>query len=191
MIRINLLPLEMRPKQSLQVKLPWIKFAIIGGVIFGITTVGLYIDYCLSKQKLKKLKREWVVLEPRSTVLNKLKSAVEGELKPEATFIQQALLQPYSETRVFSKINETLPPSVWLTEIESDHVENPRLILKGCCSPISRVSCIEQIEGFSQKISAEIPSATLKLTTSLKEIKNIQVTEFVAAFLFPAQKEVK
>lgn len=191
MIKINLLPVGMRPKSALQLKLPWLKVAMIGGVIFGLITVGLYIDYCLSRQKLKKLKREWVVLEPRSTVLNKLKSAVEGDLRPEATFIQQMLLQPYSETRIFSKISENLPGSVWLNEIESDHLENPRLIIKGSCSPTSNISCIEQIEGFSQKINAEIPAATLKLTTSLKEIKGLQVTEFVAAFLFPTTKGTK
>ena len=183
MIAINLLPDEFRAVERKTLKLPFLKYAVIGGVIFSLITAGLYVDFLAASIKLGRIQKEWEKIQPQFQVLNQLRGEVEGTLKQEKDFMQTFVTSQRSLTRLIMWVSELLPETAWLVEIQMERAgEGDHFLVKGLSLPTKEKSSIEQIEIFLQRMKEKLPDAKLSLTTTRQTLEGVELTQFVANF---------
>lgn len=181
MITINLLPEEFRAAEKKSSKYPVIPIAIGAGVLFILLTIFFYFDYISANISLNKLNKESVTILPQSQRLKQLDTEVQEILKPENVFLNRFVTADRPATPMLSWVSEFLPPAAWLTELKlTREGEGGKIFIKGMSIPTKEKSSIEQIEAYVHQLKAKMPDANLSLTTSRQNIKNVEVTEFVA-----------
>ena len=184
MIRINLLPQELRIKKKAPSRpIPYKTLAIGIGAIFFILTIFFYADYWKQKIQLQQLEKAWKTAGPQLTELKALEAKIEGELKNEKVFLDTRLLAELPMTWVMSWINEFLPDRAWLTELNLDREGTYQvLILQGVALPSRERTSIEQIESFLYQFQQKLPHSRLALTTSKQTKDGQELMTFSARF---------
>lgn len=183
MISINLLPEEFRVQEKTTTKIPVFKIAIAVGGLFSVLTLFFYIDFWSKHIQLSKLNKEWRTVEPQSQQLKKLEQDVENNLKPENIFLKRFATSVQPLTSILGWLNEYLPAATWLTQVQMDRDgDGGKLVVKGLTLPTKEKSSIETIEIYLNALKAKMPEANLSLTTSRQQIKDTEVTQFVATF---------
>ncbi|MBI3317160.1 MAG: hypothetical protein HYZ85_04060 [Candidatus Omnitrophica bacterium] len=185
MIAVNLLPEEFRVKLKTELKLPYLQYAILGGVLLFFITLGLFVDYFIAAAQWGKLSKDWDRVQPQFQELNQLQAQVEGILKQEKEFMEKFVITKRYTTSLLSWVSEFLPDSSWLTEVRVDRLEGGgSMLIKGLVLPprAKSSSSIEQVEAYIQKVKEKIPDARLNLTTTRQTTDKIELTQFVANF---------
>ncbi len=184
MIKINLLPHELRKAKTSATRVPYIPFAILGGVLFLLLTLFFYGDYLRARSSYQEVHKEWLRLNPLMGQLKALEKKIEIEMKGEKEFLENNVFNTESMTRMLSWVNEYLPSKGWLTELSAERVgAGFHLTLKGVVLPSRTQTGIEQIEEFLQKLKRQLPpKATLMLTTSKQTSSKVEGTSFSADF---------
>ncbi|MFA7255579.1 MAG: hypothetical protein WC133_05735 [Candidatus Omnitrophota bacterium] len=182
MIRINLLPQELRKRKKTVVRIPYLPFAILGGVLFLLLTFFFYGDYLRARITYNHVRKEWAKLNPSMAQLKALETKIEVEMKGEKDFLEKNVLNTDSMTRILSWASEFLPPKGWLTELKAEREgEGCRLTLKGVVLASRTQTGIEQIEEYFQKLKAKLPPQTaIALTTAKEGKEKTEGTAFVA-----------
>ncbi|MEI7751400.1 MAG: hypothetical protein WCJ71_04830 [Candidatus Omnitrophota bacterium] len=172
MIKINLLPLELRKGKTRASSIPYIPLAILAGVLFLLLTFFFYGDYLRARSTYKKVQLEWSRLNPSMAQLKALETKVDVEMKGEYDFLQKNVLNTEPITRILSWVSEFLPPQGWLTELKAEREgEGCRLTLKGVVLASRTQTGIEQIEEYFQKLKSKLPPQTSVALTTAKEVK--------------------
>lgn len=185
MITVNLLPEEFRVKPKTEIKLPYLQYVILGGVLFFFITLGLFVDFVIVSSKWRSLSKDWDRLQPQFQILNQLRSEVEGSLKEEKEFMEKFVITQRPFTHFLVWVSEFLPDHSWLTEIQINRLEEGgTMLVKGLVLPLKskNSSSIELIEGYIQKLKLKIPESNLALTTTRQTSEKIELTQFVANF---------
>ncbi len=190
MIKINLLPQELRKRKKTTTRLPYIPFAILAGVLFLLLTLFFYGDYLRARSAYKTVQKEWARLNPLMSQLKAMENKIEIEMRGERDFLEKNVFNSESVTQVLSWASEFLPQKGWLTELKSEREEEGcRLTLKGVVLPSRSQTGIEQIEEYMQKLKAKLPpQATLALTTSKETKEKSEGTAFVAEWEWGLKK---
>ncbi len=182
MIKINLLPRELPQGTKTSSRFPYIPLAILAGTLFLLLTFFFYGDYLKGRAAYKRVQKEWMPLSPRMGQLKTLEKKIEIEMRGENDFLRKNVLNTESVTRILSWASEFLPPKGWLTELKAERDgEGCRLTLRGVVLPSRTQTGIEQIEEFLQKLKTKLPSETVFMLTTSKEIKEkVDGTAFTA-----------
>jgi signal recognition particle subunit SEC65 len=182
MIKINLLPQELRKGKKAPSRFPYIPLAILGGTLFLLLTFFFYCDFLKGRSAYRIVQKEWAVLSPLMGQLKALENKIEIEMRGENDFLQKNVLNTDSMTRILSWVNEYLPSKGWLTELKAEREgEGCRLMLRGVVLPSRTQTGIEQIEEFLQKLKTKLPSQTAVVLTTSKEVKEkVSGTAFTA-----------
>ena len=172
MIKVNLLPQELRKKKKSATRIPYTFLAILAGVLFLLLTVFFYGDFLKTRSAYKSVKADWTRLNPLMAQLKALETRSEVEMKGEKDFLEKNVLNTESMTRILFWVSEFLPPKGWLTELKAEREgEGCRLTLKGVVLASRTQTGIEQLEEYFQKLKVKLsPQTTVALTTS-KEVK--------------------
>ncbi len=189
MIKINLLPTELRMRKKIRLNIPYIPLIVLGVVLFLAITVILYIDFLATKSQYQKVQAEWQRLSPQMGQLRTLQSKVEVELKGEKDFLEKYMLSEAPMTQVLSWVSEFLPERGWLTEVKIQNEGDARqLVLQGIALPVRTKTSIEQIEEYLQKLKSKLPESRLNLTTARQVSDEVEGTSFVATFDWGGKK---
>ena len=182
MIKINLLPQELRKRKSSSTRIPYMPLFILAGVLFLLLTFFFYGDYLRARSAYTSVKKEWESLNPSMAQLKALETKIEVEMKGERDFLEKNILNTESMTRILFCVSEYLPPKGWLTGLKAERDgEGCRLTLKGVVLPSRSQTGIEQIEEYIQKLKPKLsPHATVALTTSKEVKEKTEGTAFVA-----------
>lgn len=182
MIRINLLPQELRKETVNAIRVPYIPLAILAGTLFLLMTFFFYGDYLRVRAAYKKAQREWMGLSPSMEQLKALENQIEVEMRSEKEFLEKNVLNAESMTQLLFWVNEFLPPKGWLTELKAVRENGGcRLTLKGVVLASGTQTSIEQIEEYFRKLKAKLPSKTSVALTTSREVKEkTEGTAFVA-----------
>lgn len=187
MLTINLLPEELRVKKKTTVNLPYMKFVILGGVIFFFVTVSFYFDYLSSAREFQEVERTWKTLQPQSQKLKALETEVETTIKPERNFLNRYVVTGKPMTGFLISLSQLLPDPAWLTEVRMEQKEgNQLLFVKGIVLPSKTSSGIEAVETYVHELQQKVPEAKLSLTTTRQKIGQLEVTQFIANFEWKA-----
>jgi hypothetical protein len=182
MIKINLLPQELRRGKASTVRVPYGPLAILAGVLFLLMTFFFYGDYLRARSAYKSVQKEWTRLNPSLSQLKILETKIEVEMKGEKDFLEKNVLNTESMSQILSWVSEFLPPKGWLTglKLERDG-EGCRLTLKGVVLASRTQTGIEQIEEYFLKLRKKLPpQASVTLTTSREVKEKTEGTAFVA-----------
>ena len=182
MIKVNLLPQELRKGKTTAPRIPYIPLALLAGVLFLLMTFFFYGDYLRARAAYKNVQKEWTRLSPLMAQLKALETRIEVEMKGEKDFLEKNVLNTESMTRILLWVSEFLPPKGWLTELKIDREgEGCRLTLKGVVLASRTQTGIEQIEEYFQKLRTKLPSqASVALTTSKEVKEKTEGTAFIA-----------
>ena len=182
MIKINLLPQELRKKKTNAMRIPYGPLVILAGVLFLLMTFFFYGDYLRARSTYKSVQKEWTRLNPSMAQLKTLETQVEVEMKGEKDFLEKNVLNSESMTRILFWVSEFLPPKGWLTELKAEREgEGCRLTLKGVVLASRTQTGIEQIEEYFQKLRTKLPPQTSVALTTSKEVKEKTAgTAFIA-----------
>lgn len=188
MIRINLLPQEFRPKETVSYTGRYFKTAILAGVALTLLTLVFYVDFILSFGKLRRIEGDWKTSQPEYQKLTQLQKEVEGPLKQERQFMEQFVTTSRPLTSFLMWGSELLPDSAWLVELKlSRSKESGNFLIKGLSLPSKEKTSIEHIESFLQALKAKMPDTRLALTTTRQEIDKVELTQFTAHFGWGAE----
>ena len=190
MIKINLLPQELRKKKRTATHIPYIPLAILAAVLFSLLTLFFYGDYLMTRSAHKKVQKEWARLNPLMSQLKTMETRIEIEMRGEKDFLEKNVLNTESMTQMLFWASEFLPSKGWLTELKSEREgEGCRLILMGVVLPSRAKTGIEQIEEYMQKLKAKLPpQATLALMTSKETKGKTEGTVFAANWEWGVKK---
>lgn len=170
-MRINLLPLEFRPKQQVT----FLNLLILlGGVCLFIASVGFgiyeYLNYQESIQKLASIEQQIVFLQPQMEEVRKLEQTQSELIKLQGEFEKiRGLYQPQLE--IFNSLAVIMPGNIWLEEIIVDSTGKVTVSGQSLDIPL--------IGNFLNKIN----SGEFYQSTSLKEIK-LADNDDVASYQF-------
>ena len=158
-MRINLLPLEFRPKQQVAFLNIMI---LLGGIFIFVASVGFgvyeYFNYQESIQKLALIEQQIAFLQPQMDEVRKLEQT-QGELIKFQGEIHKikGFYQPQLE--IFNSLAIVMPGSIWLEELIIDH--------SGKVTVSGRSINIPLIGDFLNKINL----SEFYQSTSLREIR--------------------
>jgi len=172
MIKINLLPLDLRKSKKSATRVPYILLAILMGVLFLLMTCFFYADYLSARTAYKRVRQDWIRLNPLMGQLKALENKIEIETRGEKNFLEQNVLNTNFVTQILSWASEFLPVKGWLTQLKFERAgERCFLTLQGVVLPSRPQTSIEQIEAYLQKLKIKLsPRTDLSLTTS-KDVK--------------------
>ena len=182
MIKINLLPQELRKRKARVTPIPYIPLVVLGGVLFLLMTFFFYGDYLRARSAYKSVRKEWARLNPSMVQLKALENKIDVEMKGEKIFLEKNVLNTDSMTQILFWVSEFLPPKGWLTELKAEREgEGCQLTLKGVVLASRTQTGIEQIEEYFQKLKKKLPPQTSVALTTAKEVKaEMTGTAFVA-----------
>ncbi len=158
-MRINLLPLESRPKQQVT----FLNLLILlGGVTLFIASVCFgvyeYFNYQESVRNLASIEQQIAFLQPQMEEVHKLEQTQTELFKLRGEFEKiRGFYQPQLE--IFNSLATVMPGDIWLEELIVDH--------KGKVTVSGQSLEIPLIGNFLNKIN----SGEFYQSTSLKEIK--------------------
>ena len=184
MIKINLLPQELRKSKKSPTRIPYIPLALLGAVLFLLMTCFFYVDYLKARSAYGRVHQDWVRLNPLMGQLKALENKIEIEMRGEKDFLEKNVLNTDSATQILSWTSEFLPDHGWLTEFKYERSgEGCLLTLQGVVLPSRAKTSIEQIEEYLQKLKTRFPlQTTLALTTSKEVKEKVEGTAFTANF---------
>lgn len=183
MLAINLLPEELRIQKKSSVQLPYLKYAIIGGVVFMLVTVSFYFDYLSAVREFNEVEKTWKTIQPQSQQLKALETEVETVIKPERNFLSRHVVTGRPMTGFMISLSELLPDTSWLTEVKMEQKDgNQSLFVKGVVLPSKNSTGIEAVEKYVHELQLKVPEAKLSLTTTRQKIADLEVTQFIANF---------
>lgn len=183
MIKINLLPPQLRKQKTQTPRLPYIPVALLGAGLFFILTFFFYADFIRARSSYERLRQDWLRIGPTLSQLKAMENKVEIEMRGEKEFLEKYVLNTNSMTHLLESTSKFLPQRGWLTEFKAERDgEGCRLILQGVVLASPSMTGIEQIEEYLNKLKADLsPKTTLTLTTS-KDSKKDEGTVFTANF---------
>ena len=185
MIRINLLPPELRKTKTLYLSfVQKRKILVVAGSCFVGLTLILYLQYLLSLRALKGLQDHWVSLQKDIQRVTLFQSQLETGRRKEKEFLERHVTSPLPVTAILNAINQFLPDSIWLIEIKvSRQPQENSFLVKGFSLPLARKSSIQDIEKYLRDVKGIFPPKTeLVLTTSRQTKENRELTLFTAVF---------
>ncbi len=190
MITVNLLPEEFRIKKK-KVSGPkpsYFKLAVGGGILFAILSLYFFGDFLFASARLKKLEGQWLTVKPQAAELTALQAEVDTTLKPEKDFLAGFVTTGNPLTYMMQWCSEFLPPSGWVSQLRLERKgEGGEILVKGYCLGNKEKSSIEQIEMFLHQMKEKMPDAKLSLTTSRQKFEGVELTQFIATFVWEKQ----
>ena len=184
MIKINLLPEDLRKSKKSSPRVPYIPLAILAGVLFLLMTCFFYVDYLKARSSYNRVHQDWIRLNPMMGQLKALEKKIEIEMRGEKEFLEKNVLNTDPSTHLLFWISDFLPPKAWLTQLDFERVEQGCLLtLQGVVLPSRSQTSIEQIEQYMQKLKAKLPPQAVLALTTAKEVKaKVEGTAFTAKF---------
>jgi hypothetical protein len=182
MIKINLLPQELRKGKATASRIPYIPLIILAGVLFLLMTFFFYGDYLRVRSAYKRVRKEWAMLSPSLMQLKALETKIEVDMKGEKDFLEKNVLNTESMTRILSWVSEFLPTKGWLTQLRAEREgEGCRLTLEGVVLASRTQTGIEQIEEYFRKLKMKLPPQTSIAVVTSRGVKDMPgATAFVA-----------
>jgi len=183
MIKINLLPIQLRKPKTKVTMMPYMAIVVLAAVLLLLLTLFFFVDYLKVKKSYELVYREWQQVSPQMARLKTMENRVEVEMRGEKEFLEKNVLNTESMTRILMWISEYLPPHGWLTEIKIiREKEGTRLTVQGVVMSSSARTGVEEIEEFLYQLKQKLPQPELTLMTSKQAGKDGAVagTSFIA-----------
>ena len=153
MIKINLLPAELRPKKK--TTLPVKPMSLIGvGIVVILILIHVLVGMKINqeKERLSLLKKEYEAIRPEYERVLKLKADKEM-LEAKVALMEKLLIQRLLWAKKLNQFSDLMPPSVWLSSVSVvTRAETPTLVIRGKTYSDKGEKMVEQVGDFMRRI---------------------------------------
>ena len=199
MILINLLPSELRVKETKKLNLPYRQIGLVIFMIFLVTALYNLFLFVRVRGEYRKLDREWQAMAERSNEAEALEKDLGAAILSEVDFYDSFVDPTLESARVLNVVSDLLPRSAWLSELKLHRQKKElELILTGSSRSGLRGSRLIEIQNFVNELKNKIEpflgpltqtdpnvkkQIKVALTTSSKKGEaGRETTEFTASF---------
>ena len=118
MILINLLPSELRVKETKKLNLPYRQIGLVIFMIFLVTALYNLFLFVRVRGEYRKLDREWQAMAERSNEAEALEKDLGAAILSEVDFYDSFVDPTLEAARVLNGVSDLLPRSAWLSELK-------------------------------------------------------------------------
>lgn len=201
MIKINLLPVELRPVKKARPHKASVsgvpslvsnKQMVLGGgiavlLVFLAVTTLFYFDYLGLKGRLVKIDQDFAAIQPGVQEVRSLEQEVSSVLLTERDFLNAHILNKAALTSILQTISEALPEGVWLTALSINNSGKKRSFqIQGVVSGVKEKTNIQQIEEYLHQVHLIIPGSHFVYSTGKQLADKVSATAFTANFEWQA-----
>jgi len=164
MIRINLLPVELRQVEIKASFFPWRRLFIGVGTVLLLIHAYQVLAFFFGRGTLRHLHAQVVRLKPSVQESDQLSQTVQNDLIPHRNFLGQYVTPDIFLSRVMNELSDLLPQSMWFSRIRLAREANAvRLEISGYTRITSKEIALAQIQDYVNAAR-----------TKLEELQNIQ-----------------
>lgn len=158
MIKINLLPVELRHKEKSI--LPLRTMALIGGGILAVL-ISFYILFGIrinrKEARLSELKKEYESIRPEYEKVKKLKADKE-RLEAKVALMEKLLIQRLLWAKKLNQFSDIMPPRVWISSFSVRGGEQTQaIVIRGKTYSDKGEKMVEQVGDFMRRIKGHGP----------------------------------
>ncbi len=196
MIKINLLPAEMRPVKKSATSHAFMAGSQtrliaggVGAVCFLLFLCTAYFDfaYYADSKKFKRVSDELAAIQPGTQALRDLEQELNGVLVPQRDFLKTYILNKTPITSVLQGVSEALPDGVWLQSFSISNSGKQRSFqIQGAAIQFKGKTSIEQIEAYLQALTKVVPGAVFNYSTSKQVVNKQAATAFNVTYQWQA-----
>lgn len=203
MIKINLLPAELRPVKKKKIvkraasakpagefnaqQLPLKAASIAIAGIFAAVTLFFYVDYLRLNKKQAKVAQAFAEIQPRVQEVRLLEQELTTLLHPEKDFLNAHVLNKAAITSILQEMSVSLPEGLWLTSLTINNSGKQRSFqVQGLALNSQDKTNIQQIEEYLHQIKRVLPNAHFTYSTGKQLAEKVAATAFTANFEWQA-----
>ena len=181
MILINLLPQELRIKETKKINIPYRPIALVIFLIFLFLSIYNLFLFIRIREQHRNFSKQWKVLEPRSNEANLLERELGATIVTEVDFYDGLVDPPLETARILNLVSDLIPESAWLTQLDFKRDNRDmQLILNGLARASGKASKLIEIQNFANglkdKMEELIGPASQANPNVKKKIKVIVTT---------------
>lgn len=170
MIKINLLPVELRPGKKIAIPVKSMSFIGVGiGVILLCFYIMIGVRINQEKERLDALGKEYEAIKPEYEKVKKLK-ADRDRLEAKVALMEKLIVQRLLWAKKLNQLSDLMPPQVWLSSLSvvsrttTKHVDGKEisvptrmLIIRGKTYSDKGEKMVEQVGDFMRSIKEHGP----------------------------------
>ena len=198
MIKINLLPVELRRVEVVRTKFPFRSMFITLFFIILIGSLYQFFLYLHVKSKLNHLNSEVTHIFEPGREADQLNQAINLKLLPEKHFLDQYVLPNFLVAEAMNDLSDLLPESIWFGDLTIKRDQGSlSLELMGFTRMTSKLIAVAQIQEYVNSVKAKLEELFQKeasrsdalpqevkvvLTTNLQQVASLETMQFFAVF---------
>ena len=150
MIFINLLPHELRVKETKRINIPYRPIAFGIFLIFLLLSLYNLFLFIKIREQHRSLFKQWKALEPRSNEADLLERELGATIVTEVDFYDGMVDPPLETARILNLVSDLIPEGAWLTQLDFKRDnKDMQLILNGLAKASGKSSKLIEIQNFA------------------------------------------
>ncbi len=196
MIRINLLPHEMRHKEVRKLNIPVVPVLTGIFLLFLLASLFNLFIHIQKRGELRRLEAQWESLKVKNAEAEALQRELGMGVKAEADFYDSVIDPPLETARVLGVINELIPDNVWMSDLRYDRKPDGHdVLINGFAEESQKESDLVVIQNFANAIKEQLDlfaksrlqkgplmdkpfTVTVQTVSAQREVKGTKVTQF-------------
>ena len=150
MILINLLPSELRVKETRKINIPYRPIAVVIFSIFVVIALYNLFLFIRIHEQHRGLLKQWKGLEERSKQAEVLERELGATIATEVDFYDNLVDPPLETAQVLNFVSDLIPDGVWLTQLDFKRQNKElHLQLNGLSRTSGRATKLVEIQNFA------------------------------------------
>ena len=150
MILINLLPQELRIKETKKLNIPYRSIAVVIFSIFLLLALYNLFLFIRIREEHRKLSKQWKTLEQRSGEADLLAKELGATIVTEVDFYDALVDPPLETARILNFVGDLIPDGAWLTQLDFQRSnKDMQLVLNGFSKSTGKASRLIDIQNFA------------------------------------------
>lgn len=185
MILVNLLPQELRLRETKKIHVPYRTIAIGVFSLFILAALYHLFLYVRIREEHRSLKVKWETLAERSAQADRLEAELGATILAEVDFYDRLVDPPLETARVLNLVSDLIPRGAWLTQLKFERNEKHiQLILDGFSESQGKASKLIEIQDFVNGLKNQMEQTLNPLFQARPQMKK----QFDAAVTTSSQK---
>lgn len=157
MIFVNLLPPELKVKETRKLNIPYRPIAAGIFLVFLVLAIYNLTVYIRVRREYRTVEREWAGLADRSAEADALERELGTSILAEVDFYDSSVDPKLETARVMNLVSDFVPQVVWLTQVKFVRMKREvQLVLQGSSESFGKSSRLIEIQNFANKLKDQM-----------------------------------
>lgn len=157
MILINLLPHELRIKETKKIHVPYRQIAVVIFSVFLLIALYNLFVYVRVREEYRRLDKQWKGLAERNAEAEAMEKELGAAILAEINFYDEFVDPTLEAARVLNLISDFVPNSIWFNQLEFERDKKAiQLTLNGFSSSSGKESNLVEIQKFTNDLKDQM-----------------------------------